>query len=159
MTAMSCSNRHVQGQYRGSVRYTVSDSYAYSIVTRPAIPAGSGCPQDVGQSCGQYALLPASVAAIPSIFTASGNTQTCALDCLANPECFAWSTNDNNMSYNSDDSGTPPRCQFYAQRVADIIDEYAYQQSSDNLDDSYATLFDYNCADANGGICGDGQQR
>ncbi|KAG9560458.1 hypothetical protein KCU71_g4293, partial [Aureobasidium melanogenum] len=147
------------GQYRGSVRYTVSNSYAYSVITRPAIPAGPNCPQDVGQSCGKYALLPASMAAIPSIFTATGSTATCGLDCLANPDCFAWSTNDNQLSYNEADSATLPRCQFYTQSVADIIDEYDYQRWRWNLDDSYATLFDYDCFDTQGNLCGDPQQR
>lgn len=164
MTAMSCSNHHVQGQYRGSVRYTVSNSYAYSVVTRPTIPAGIYCPQgfsEANKSCGKYSLVPSSLAVIPSIFNASGDMSTCGLDCLANPDCLAWSTFDNELSwpYEEDDSATPPRCQFYTQSVADIIDEYDYQEWLYDLDGSYATLFDYDCFDTQGNLCGEPQQR
>ncbi|KAG9674770.1 hypothetical protein KCU99_g4292, partial [Aureobasidium melanogenum] len=152
------------GQYRGSVRYTVSNSYAYSVVTRPTIPAGIYCPQgfsEANKSCGKYSLVPSSLAVIPSIFNASGDMSTCGLDCLANPDCLAWSTFDNELSwpYEEDDSATPPRCQFYTQSVADIIDEYDYQEWLYDLDGSYATLFDYDCFDTQGNLCGEPQQR
>lgn len=99
--------------------------------------------------------------AIPSIFTASGDTKTCALDCLANPACISWSTSDSTLSwqYNDDIPVKQGRCQFYTQRVADIIDEYEHKMWGYNDNDSYATLFDYDCYDARGNGCGEGRQR
>ncbi|KAG9658703.1 hypothetical protein KCU64_g4346, partial [Aureobasidium melanogenum] len=152
------------GQYRGSVRYTVSNSYAYSVVTRPEIPAGLECPQghsEAHKSCRRYSLVPSSLAVIPSIFNATGDVSTCGLDCLANPDCLAWSTSDNDLSwpYERDGSANAPSCQFYTQSVADIIDEYDYQEWRWNADDSYGTLFDYDCFDTQGNLCAEGQQR
>ncbi|CAD0114378.1 unnamed protein product [Aureobasidium uvarum] len=147
------------GQYRGSVRYTVSNSYAYSVVTRPEIPAGVYCPQgrsEAHKSCGRYSLLPASVAAIPSIFAASGDLSTCGLDCLAHPDCLAWSTNYNKLFGDDEEQG---HCQFYTQRVADIIGEYDHKSWEWTRDDSYATLFDYDCFDQQGNGCTEGFQR
>ncbi|CAD0085486.1 unnamed protein product [Aureobasidium vineae] len=141
--------------------YTVSNSYAYSVVTRPEIPAGVYCPQgrsEAHKSCGRYSLLFASVTAISSIFATSGDVTTCALDCLANPDCLAWSTNDNKLSwqYNENIPVKQGHCQSYTQRVADIINEYDHKEWNFYDDDSYATLFDYDCFDAQGNGCGEG---
>ena len=146
------------------MRYTVSNSYAHSVVTRPEIPAGEYCPQgrsESHKSCGRYSLVAASAAAINSIFVASGDISTCGLDCLANPACLSWSTSDNKLSWqpNEDTPIKQGHCQFYTQRVADIVDEYEHEQWLWSNDDSFAALFDYDCFDQNGNVCGEGMQR
>jgi hypothetical protein len=140
------------------VRYTVSNSYAYSVVTRAEIPAGD-CPQGYSiahKSCGTYSLVPGSAAAIKPISIATGDISTCGVDCLVNPACLSWSIFDGTLGHVGNKQS---QCHFYTQSVTDIKAGYETVHWDYTLDDTYATLFDYDCWDQNGRNCFPGQQR
>jgi hypothetical protein len=144
-----------KGQYRGSVRYTVSNSYGYNVAnsasTRPAPPSqcqGSKRRRRLtitsrAGSCQKLRLTRDSLSQIPALSTFTHvSKRTCGLDCIADSNClsFSFTTTDNS-------------CRLYSQSVGTIQNAYATQFISPGADADGSLLYDYNCYAVDGSEC------